>query len=260
VAPSLAIALRKAAPQLAVYTTASPESAQRNLYGPPAANGKARVLVYEAKLDRLVRKAVAEHEGGDADAGTVIVVGHNQPGFIDFVRQQGNDKAFQGRDVVLLTCGDDASNMPGVVEDILNNFGAVSVTDFNQAIRQQLLPPLVDGITSRLTQPPAGSLREGAHRKDQTMDSVLRATIEEIRSRKDRQDSGDPAKKGGDTKPLPASVTPNDIDALEFHNESVYRQGKPGHFLVQAAPVGVIMRGGRIPSGVAGHSILRLAA
>jgi hypothetical protein len=92
------------------------------------------------------------------------------------------------------------------------------------------------------------------------MDSVLRATIEEIRSRKDRQDSGDPAKKGGDTKPLPASVTPNDIDALEFHNESVYRQGKPGHFLVQAAPVGVIMRGGRIPSGVAGHSILRLAA
>lgn len=260
VANELAIAMRKAAPELAVFTTASPESAARNLYAPPSGNGKTRVLVHRAGLARRVREALAEYKDGPSDAGTVILVGHNQPEFVAFVREQGDAGAFRGRDVVLVTCGDDASNMPGVVEDVLRSYDAKSVTGFTQAIRQALIPHLIGGMTTRLARTPAPSPDVSPLRKDQTIERVIRETVEEIRGKKDRREPGQPATKEDRGKPLPASVTPADIDVLDYNYEQANRHRRPGRFLVQRGRERVIMGGGWSLSGVVGHSIVRLAA
>jgi hypothetical protein len=109
---------------------------------------------------------------------------------------------------------------------MLRSYGAVSVTGFAQPIRQQLLPLLVEGITSRLArEPPAADA--GARRKDATIESVVRETTQEILDRKTQDDQGESGKDAGkpQRKRLPAAIQRGDIEQLRLY-EQVYTFGK----------------------------------
>lgn len=144
----LATALRFADPTLTIVTSPSEARGLQNLGQLSKEDLLARVIVPKSRLGGEIVKDLEEARGGAEDAPVLLYVGHNDPAFVAAIRRAGNEGTLRGRSVILVACGN--AETPGLREEILDEFGAVSVTCFSQPLDQRVLPGLVDGIKEEL--------------------------------------------------------------------------------------------------------------
>lgn len=168
---TLALGLREACADKEVYTAANSELALKNLSTSFQTRGRPKVYVFEAgfpdpKELAQLKQAAAEAPADAPNSTAVIVIGHNTPGFEAFVRALSGEGAFQGKQVLFLTCRN--SNTAGMVQDALKRGQASQVLSFTH----QLLPGTIADLTGRIGQ----HMQAGERR----LDDVLRAAAREL--------------------------------------------------------------------------------
>ena len=113
----MAEVLRRVLPT-AKIATANQLSRALKLYdkSPAKKDGNsAKVLFMESEaFDNQSSRRIRRHTKDRKSYDTVIVVGHNESGFEDFVRKAAETGEFKDKSVILLTCG--ANNLPGLID------------------------------------------------------------------------------------------------------------------------------------------------
>lgn len=113
----MAEVLRRVLPT-AKIATANQLSRALKLYDKSPAKkdrNSAKVLFMESKaFDNQSSRRIRRHTKDRKSYDTVIVVGHNDGRFEDFVRKAAETGEFKNKSVILLTCG--ANNLPGLID------------------------------------------------------------------------------------------------------------------------------------------------
>lgn len=209
-AQSVASMMRRRLHRATVFTATDGNRAVQNANARAINQQPARVFICD-NLEPEIKAGLVDVHRGSEDASTVIIAGHNDPDshFMAYVNDLMDSGALKNKDVILVTCPN--TEMPGLVENIMvkDKGGAVSVTGFSQPINQDLIKPLIEGLQRRLAGDQFGRDRNQI-RKDQSIDGILRETIEEIRQRAVEEFPEDELK-----------IREQDIDVLLEHFEQI---------------------------------------